>query len=194
MSTATDDLATFFASFGPAARRPMLDLGSGLFQVRYQSEADLRRALANLARLCGWLVEEEVVVPGWGRIDIVLREDPTTPPRLVELKLELLKPSQVRRGFQQADGYGRWWTKTKEEPAETYLVAAEHAKEHVSSIGDAYPSVEFLPVPHFMTSLWVWGDTTLRASCAADQLAEMQTWVEMQSRAVDLLSGKADDE
>jgi hypothetical protein len=189
MSTA-DPLLEFFASLAPQRSPRRLSIGDGRFRVEYLSEADLRRQLTDLARLCGWLAEEEVVVPGWGRIDIVLREAPRSVPRLIELKLDLTKPSQIRRGFQQADGYGRWWTREKGEAAETFLISAEHTEGHVASIGDAYPTVEFLPVPHFMTSLWVWGDPAVRRPRAADRLAEMQRWTEMQARAIDLLDGK----
>lgn len=103
-----------------------------------KSETDLRRRLATVAHVYGWNVSEEVVIPGWGRIDLVLEDDGT---HLVELKIDLTKPARVRRAFQQADGYGRWWTTHKGRPADVFLVGADLDLTVVNSVADTYYNV-----------------------------------------------------
>lgn len=103
-----------------------------------ESETDLRRSLASVAHVYGWDVSEEVVIPGWGRIDLVLEDDSTY---LVELKIDLTKPARVRRAFQQADGYGRWWTTNKGQPADVFLVGADMDDAVIKGVADAYYNV-----------------------------------------------------
>lgn len=104
-----------------------------------KSETDLRRSLASVAYAYGWGVQEEVVIPGWGRIDILLSAAQQT--FLVELKIDLTKPASIRRAFQQADGYGRWWTNNKGTPADVFLCAAEMDDAAIASVAAAYPMV-----------------------------------------------------
>lgn len=126
------------------------------FGIRYRSESDLRASLAEVAALFGWDVEEEVVVPGWGRIDLVLRPSRVAKPYLVELKLALKKPNEVRRAFQQADGYGRWWTKEKGEANTPLVVADAPNLSIVTPVADAYPAIPFRTVDDFLNGLRDW--------------------------------------
>jgi len=101
-----------------------------------ESETDLRRSLASVAYAYGWDVREEVVIPGWGRIDIVLDAPDET--YLVELKIDLTKPARIRRAFQQADGYGRWWAANVGRPTDTILVGSKIDEAAVAVVADAY--------------------------------------------------------
>lgn len=141
--------------------RPLPDRDQG-FSIHYRTEAQLRSNLAELATFYGWWVEEEVVIPGWGRIDLVLREDPATRPYLVELKLELSKPSEIRRAFQQADGYGRWWSKERGEANTPMVVAKAPNRPAVDLVADAYPAVPFWTIDSFMAGLCHWFPTRAR--------------------------------
>lgn len=104
------------------------------------NEASLRRNLASAAHAYGWLVEEEVVVPGWGRIDIIIR-DGLSAPTLIELKLDLTKPARIRRAFQQTDGYGRWWAQERGEAVDTILVGLHVDEAAMTAVYRAYPHV-----------------------------------------------------
>lgn len=133
--TAADprDLETAFGTLWLSdAGRPVIESG--------RTEAELRRNLASFAHAYGWAVQEEVVVPGWGRIDLILRDGPGAP-LLVELKLDLTRPAQIRRAFQQTDGYGRWWTREYGEPVDTVLAAVKLDLAGMSSVHRAYPHV-----------------------------------------------------
>jgi hypothetical protein len=116
------------------------DEDGGLRVGQGRTEAHLRRGLASAAHAYGWLVEEEVVVPNWGRIDIVLR-DGRNSPVLIELKLDLTRPAKIRHAFQQTDGYGRWWAQERSEAADTILVGARVDSAAVSAVHRAYPQV-----------------------------------------------------
>lgn len=150
------DIAAIFGSLQVSADR-------GATIGRETTEADLRRSLAAAAHAYGWLVEEEVVVPGWGRIDIVLR-DGVSEPRLVELKLELTKPARIRRGLQQADGYGRWWTQKYGQAASAYLVGLDFDAAAVDPLAAAYPHVGAVRCDHFLGGLTVWGELEGKAA------------------------------
>jgi hypothetical protein len=115
-----------------------ITLGPDAFPTVYlsKSETDLRRSLASVAYAYGWDVREEVVIPGWGRIDIVLGDTDGT--YLVELKIELTKPARIRKAFQQADGYGRWWAANVGRPADTILVGLEVDAAALATVADAY--------------------------------------------------------
>lgn len=111
------------------------------FRISYKSEVEARSGLAAMAHACGWLVQEEVVVPGWGRIDLVLREASESRPILVELKVDLIRPRDIRKAFQQADGYGRWWTRVRGEVNLPLLVGCNVDQAAVAPIADTYPEV-----------------------------------------------------
>lgn len=134
----------------------------GGLSIQYRSEADLRASLAEFAAMLGWDVEEEVVVPGWGRIDLVLRHSPAAKPYLIELKLALKKPNEVRRAFQQADGYGRWWSKEKGEANTPMVVSDAPDLSIVTPVADAYPAIPFRTVNGFMTGLRDWHPLRVR--------------------------------
>lgn len=155
--------------------------------VSYRTEADMRRGLAKLAFAYGWSVQEEVVIPSWGRIDLVL-SDPSPGSILIELKRLLAKPSEVRRGFQQADGYGRWWVANHGEPAQVILCAGA-AVTDTSSVDAAYPEVRFLLIGQVMTGLGVWGDLQARARVARSRTAELRGLLQVHEHAVEGLGG-----
>lgn len=150
--------------------------------VWYRTETDMRRGLAKLAFAYGWSVQEEVVIPGWGRIDLVL-SDPSPGSILIELKRLLAKPSEVRRGFQQADGYGRWWVANHGEPAQVILCAGA-ATTDTSTVDAAYPEVRFLLIGQVMAGLRVWGDLQARGRVARARAAELRGLLEVHDHAV----------
>lgn len=158
----------------PGAPKASVVLANGFPQVRFADESGLRSALGVLAGAYGWLVQEETVVPGWGRIDLTLRDDPSSAPHLVELKVDLLKPAQVRRAFQQADGYGRWWAAEHGEACSSYLVAASHDRVAVERVERAYPEVRFLPVAGFMAWLSTAGNSARRAMRASHRRSQLR--------------------
>jgi hypothetical protein len=122
----------------PSVTFGSITLGPESFPTVYlsKSETDLRRSLASVAYAYGWDVREEVVIPGWGRIDIVLDAPDET--YLVELKIDLTKPARIRRAFQQADGYGRWWAANVGRPTDTILVGSKVDEAAVAVVADAY--------------------------------------------------------
>lgn len=102
------------------------------------TENDLRRSLASVAHAYGWNVSEEVVIPGWGRIDLIVEACETY---LIELKLDLTRPARIRRAFQQADGYGRWWTANRDRATDVFLVGAQIDHVAAGPVARSYPSV-----------------------------------------------------
>jgi hypothetical protein len=139
-----------------------------------------------LAYVYGWNVREEVVIPGWGRVDILL-DDPDQPdyPILTELKLELNRPSDVRRAFQQADGYGRWWKATKSQRSEVVLTAVEYNAGLVSSVSEAYPEVSFYPASTYMGLLSQWRvKSTKRWMAARSRLEDARRALAVHDQAV----------
>lgn len=157
------------------------------------SENELRRSLATVAHAYGWIVEEEVQVPGWGRIDIVLRDGGDFP-YLIELKLDLTRPAQIRKGLQQVDGYGRWWTKEYGEPARTYLVGLEIDRGKADDMADAYPSVSVFSAEQLLFGMRVWGTShsvRFRAVVAAQRRRELQSVTDAYAAALAELYGDA---
>lgn len=157
------------------------------------TEADLRRNLATFAHAFGWLVQEEVVVPGWGRIDLVLR-DGVSVTRLVELKLDLTKPARIRRAFQQADGYGRWWTQSYDMPADVSLVGARLDREACAPVMGAYPSVGCTDVPGLMGLIKFSGSRRMRLTRAARRVEAVDQVAAVCRTAFGDLSELVDDE
>lgn len=155
--------------------------------ISYRTEADMRRGLAKLAFAFGWSVQEEVVIPVWGRIDLVLWD--TAPGSiLIELKRSLTKPSEVRRGFQQADGNGRWWATNRGEPAQVILSAAA-APVDVTPVAAAYPEVQFLLIGEVMARLATWGNPQQRIGIAQARADELCGLLEVHDHAVKRLDG-----
>lgn len=89
--------------------------------IRYRNEADLRDAIASRAWLDGWTVATEVPVANGGRADIVLTF-PNTPTIVIECKVNLRTIGQFRKGFQQVDGYRRFFD--HDYPCIAFLTAA----------------------------------------------------------------------
>lgn len=153
----------------------------------YVDEVGLRRNVAVVARAYGWNVQEEVVVPGWGRIDLVLTEPAPSPAFLVELKLDLTKPAKVRKAFQQADGYGRWWAAHRSQPSYTYLVSVDCDPVHVSVAQQVYPHVHHVPGAEFLTRLATLGDPKRRIPTARQHLGALRSRVSVHEHAVEVL-------
>lgn len=122
-------------------------LADGNFRLHYTDEASVRRALARLARACGWrVVLEEVAIPGWGSIDLLLRAGLYSPPVLLELKLDLTRPAAARKAFQQIDGYSRGWTAEYDEQSVPMLAACKQDMATIDRIALAYPQVTYKPI------------------------------------------------
>lgn len=188
---ALNDAVGIFAGIMAAALTPppVEITPEGRVCLSYRNEADMRAALAKLAYAYGWDVREEVTIPGWGRVDLVLR-DSDYGVRLLELKVALVKPSEVRRAFQQADGYGRWWVGNKGEAASTALVAGK-ATVDVSEVAKAYPEVDYYTLPALMTRLATWGDARSRYDRAQSRADQLQTLLAVHRHAVGQLRGEA---
>ena len=119
----------------------------GGFRLHYTNESSVRRGLARLARAAGWFeVREEVAIPGWGTIDLLLRSARGEAPVLLELKLDLTRPATVRKAFQQIDGYSRGWTAEHGEQSIPILSACKQDIATVDRISLAYPQVSYKPV------------------------------------------------
>ena len=89
----------------PAGR---LDVFNDIGQIVLHSEGHLRDGITALAWLAGWNVATEVQIPNGGRADIVLTF-PGAQTHVIECKLALTTTRQIRLGFQQADGYRRFY-------------------------------------------------------------------------------------
>lgn len=152
--------------FGVNAARNSPRVEGGQIVVSYSDEVGLRKNLAVVARAYGWTVRQEVVVPSWGRIDLVLTEPGTGAAFLVELKLDLTKPAKVRRAFQQADGYGRWWTTNRGTASQVILVGVDVNDELMNTVGDLYPQVRHMRAATFMAALDGLGDRRRRVITA----------------------------
>lgn len=162
-------------------------IGDDMLNCRFSNEAELRSGIARAADAYGWIVEEEVEVRGWGRIDIVLRSEPRAHPFLVELKLELIKPSEVRKAYQQADGYSRWWAKEKSEAGAPFLVANQADASLITSIGDAYPTVRYFSAFDTLKGLRTWEHNPWRQTTAEQRRAERRRQFEINDFAVDAM-------
>lgn len=168
--------------------------GSG-FHLTYTDEASVRRALARLARAYGWaIVREEVVVPGWGRIDLVLQPvSERCTPFLIEIKLDLSKPARVRRAFQQADGYGRWWEKQTGDRSYPVLTYCTGNHDLIKSVGDAYPSVSHRTVGDLMEFLCCAAASPAeRRDVAKARLEQAERELQIHRRAADLIDAVAE--
>lgn len=114
--------------------------------IQSANEDDLQRGMAELARIYGWRPEREVVIPGWGRLDLVLhaseRDDYAV---VVEFKMSLVKASLIRKAFQQADGYYRWLQQSHGRNARVILSPIDMDEALVNEAAYAYRgSVELM--------------------------------------------------
>jgi hypothetical protein len=141
--------------------------------IHYGSETAMRQGLAKLAYAYGWSVTEEVVIPGWGRIDLALAEPGEFRAILIELKQRLDKPADIRRAFQQADGYGRWWVGNRDEPAQVILSAGAAKTELIQPVAAAYPEVRFQTLGQVMAGLLTWGRPGSRLFAASHREQEL---------------------
>lgn len=184
----TEVLDMFFGPQRPSAPLSVID---GRITCQIRSETDLRKSLAMLARAAGWLVQEELVVPGWGRIDLVLREEVFLPPYLVELKLDLTKQAAVRKAFQQADGYGRWWSTTRGEAATVIVVPAEFDDGLMSAVQAAYPTLQWHGLSEFIYVVTAMLDRPRgRVARANALLADLKSLVEVHEMATAQLTAE----
>lgn len=167
---------------------------NGDFELFYTDESSVRRGLARLAYAYGWaIVREEVVIPGWGRVDLLLQEtSENEPPYLIEIKLELNRPSLVRRAFQQADGYGRWWERTYGGGSYPCLVAVTADWAATRSVGDAYPEVQFRAVNAMVRMLCALGPQAgKRRELARVRLAQAEANVDLHRAALNIVGAAA---
>lgn len=178
-----------------AARKPAGVLVDGVetldndFELHYTDEFSVRRGLARLAYAYGWaVVREEVVIPGWGRVDLLLQEtDEDDWPYLIEIKLDLSRPSTIRRAYQQADGYGRWWEQTHGGGSYPILAAVTIDVDHMNSIGSVYPSVQWRTVSSMTRLLCGLGDDCAgRKVRAAARLAQVEAELVLHRAALTL--------
>ena len=128
----------------------------GTFRFTYTDEASVRRLVAKVARAAGWFeVREEVQIPGWGTVDLVVRSAAGRPPVLVELKLELTRIASVRKAYQQVDGYTRGWRAVFGEESVAMLAACKQDADSINRVGQAYPKVHPAPVRDLVNALIV---------------------------------------
>ncbi len=146
---------------------------TGSFRLHYTDEASVRRGFARLARASGWFeVQEELVVPGWGgRIDLFLRADRASAPYVLEFKVDLTLPANIRRAFQQVDGYSRWWTAEHGEESIPILVACKQDGPALSRIADVYPQVTYWGVGALINRIVAGGLRPDDASCHRARIA-----------------------
>jgi len=164
-----------------------------VLNFRFRNESDMRSGIARAAEAYGWIAREEVEVRGWGRIDIVLRAvpgpvdsriAPEFVPLLVELKVDLRKPSDVRKAYQQVDGYSRWWAKEKGEPNTPVLCAHRADEDLIRSIGDAYPNVAYRSVEQVLRGLRTWNPTIFRYRSAEARVRAARYQLEIAEAAL----------
>lgn len=164
---------------------------NGAFYVSWTSEAQMRAGLARVARAYGWWVREEVVVPGWGRIDLVLRRAVSEKPWLIELKLALNKPSEVRRAFQQADGYSRWWAQHHGEANLPIVSSPKPRMDVIQPVADAYPGVPYRSVAELLGGFLRWEVNRERVDAAYQRVAEARRELDLDERAHEQLRNLA---
>lgn len=158
--------------------------GDNGFTINYASEFDLRDGLAKYAQLCGWDVETEYVVHGWGRPDLVL----TCPPGLsiaAELKVDLSTASKCRKAVQQADAYRR----AMPEITHVALVAGHVNREVMEPYAAAYPHIWVRTAQEFldtMANLLV--GLNERHRTAVVRYRELQEELELSRRVISDLS------
>lgn len=156
----------------------------GKIGLVYRDESSLRQAIASIADAYGWTVEQEVFIPQWGRIDLVLRERAeSSSVYLIELKLDLTKAAKVRKAFQQADGYSRWWT-AKRGSNLTYLVAVKSDQELVATVADMYPAIGFRTVRELVGALGPWGNHEHRMQVARARADEVRERLQLHHAAL----------
>ncbi len=148
----------------------------GVFLIQTSSEARVRTSIAFLARAHGWYeVREEVVAPGWGRIDLVLRATPGATPYLVELKMDLSWPASIRKAFQQVDGYARWWTTEHNEEAIPILSSCKANVSQVDRVAIAYPHVTYCAITRLIGEIsGGFGGARVRRDLAVERIAEAE--------------------
>lgn len=168
------------------------------FHLSYTDEASVRTGLARLARGLGWgVVREEVVIPGWGRVDLLLHEVCELDwPYLIEIKLDLTRPSVIRRAFQQADGYRRWWRQEYSQHCHPILAAVKFDAVAVGRVATAYREVTPIGVGSLMAKLPNFGwRQRQRAACAKRrvQLLEAELGLHRAAQAVAARVGTASE-
>lgn len=162
----------------------LLTIRDGCPVIRYGCEADVREGIARWATALGWNVQQEVVIPGWGRIDVVLHDHSGTA-YLLEVKVDLSQPAAVRKAFQQADGYGRWWAGNRGEPASVRLLACKSRADVIAPVAAAYPEVEFLTVTDAMACMvTAWGAPKGRIHRARARVEQVELLLDLHRFAI----------
>lgn len=169
-----------------------LRLEDGAPIITYVNEADLQSGMATLAEAYGWRVQTEVVVPSWGRLDLVLHaRDHDDYAYVVEFKKDLTRAATIRKAFQQADGYSRWLaaqghsTRVWLAPANcTWAAAADLAIAYADSVS----LVDCAEVMGAITGKYAWNLRLPRARARA-QVAARQHRVALLALA-DLTANK----
>lgn len=124
--------------------------------IHDHTEKSLADGLAGYADVNGWHVRREVVIPGWGRLDLLLSNDNIEETWAVELKVDLHQQAQVRKAFAQADGYYRYLSDNPRglpEVDDVFLVALSHSPENLDPVDRLYGSVTFDTYSQFMGRL-----------------------------------------
>lgn len=138
------DIPTFVVR-GAAAR---CDDGS----VDYRSEADLRDALAASWWAHGADVRTEVKVPNCGRIDVLVEF--ANRELIIEVKVNVVTPTQARQAFQQVHSYLSYRRGSHEgvEQKAAFVVAANLDDFALISARNAYRDV--IPQPFMGAYRW----------------------------------------
>lgn len=161
--------------------------------IEYTGEAGLSEAMATYAHLHGWFVQREIVIPGWGRLDLVLTEPGGSEALAIELKLTLRQAAAVRKAFQQAEGYRRWLKSNPSafgESARLILSSPTNRTDPdlVSSVNELYPSVSYHSVSEVLGHLTRYPSRDfgigMRRELAAERLERAQREVQLRQAAI----------
>jgi hypothetical protein len=171
-------------------RFDLIRLEDGQPFVMYGSESDLRDALHAYADSYGWNVKTEVHVPGWGRIDLLIRG--AWRPWVIELKVAVSKPALLRRGLTQVHGYAASVAQTMERSTRSILCAPKFPDWAQEMASTAYPDIELITVSELMGELDIYsGGLRERAS---DRLRAAEHEAEVRRNSVAAMPRDDDEE
>lgn len=152
------------------------------YVISYSSESELRDGLADIGHRCGWDVDTEYVVHGWGRPDLLLRQPGTT--IAVELKTDILTPSKCRKAIQQADNY----VKAMPNADRVILAAANISWDEMSKYESAYPGVWVMEVSTLLWFMKSWTGEAERHRMALARYRKLELDLELSRRVLARLS------
>lgn len=158
----------------------------GSYNINFSTESDLRDGLADIARRCGWDVDTEFVVHGWGRPDILLRQPGTV--IAIELKTDIVTPSKCRKAIQQADTY----VKALPNADRVILAAANVSWDEMSKYEAAYPDVWVMDASTLLWFMKSWSGESDRHRVALSRYRRLEREVELSRRVLADLSGTVD--